>query len=101
MHDDGEIYAAAMWAVRDNYLAAGYTIEDVLTDWVQGMNYTPSTPAYESMRDGMLQAAPAERDCLVWRGFAKLGIGEGARGTISRRGQVSISESFTVPAACR
>ena len=99
VHDDGEIYAAAMWAVLENYKAANLTATDVLHDFVQGMNSTPSTPAFEDMRDGMLAAAPA-RACLIWRGFAKLGIGEGADGTVSRRGVVSITESFQVPGTC-
>lgn len=101
VHNDGEIYAAAMWRVLENYLAAGLTADDLLGDWVDGMNFTPATPAYENMRDGMLQAvAGSGRECLIWRGFAATGIGVGATGTVSRRGVVTITESFALPASC-
>ncbi len=107
VHDDGEIYAAAMWRVRTLYLNAGLSSDDLLYDFVQGMNYTPSAPAFENMRDGMLQAlatrTPAPeptRACLIWNGFAKYGIGVGAQGTVSRRGKVQVTESFAVPNTC-
>jgi extracellular elastinolytic metalloproteinase len=101
VHDDGEIYAGAMWRVLQNYLAAGYTAADLHGDFVDGMNYTPAAPAFEDMRNGMLQAvAGTGRDCLIWRGFAASGIGVGAKGTVSRRGTVTITESFALPPAC-
>jgi len=104
VHDDGEIYAAAMYAVLQNYLTAGLTADDVLGDFVDGMNFTPSTPAFEDMRDGMLASINAStivdkatRVCAVWQGFAAFGIGDGAAGTVSRQGVVTITESFAVP----
>lgn len=100
VHDDGEIYAGAMWAVLEAYRDAGLSARDVLEDFVQGMLYTPSGPAFEDMRDGMLQAAPPEHDCLIWEGFAKVGIGVGADGSVSRRGKVTITESFAGPSTC-
>jgi hypothetical protein len=101
VHGDGEPYAAAMWRVLELYLAAGFSRDDLLRDFVQGMNYTPQTPAFENMRDGMLQAADESRDCLIWRGFAQYGVGVGASGTILSNGTVKIVESFTVPAICQ
>lgn len=93
VHDDGEIYAAAMWQVRKNYIAAG-EIAFLFGDWVQGLRLTPAGPKPEQMRDGMVQAA-GPRACLVWRGFAKFGIGDGATGTLTRRGTIaSITESY-------
>ena len=101
VHNDGEIYAAAMWDVRRNYLAAGLSIDTVFGDFVRGMNYTPATPAYENMRDGMLQAAAGTgRECLIWRAFAKRGIGVGAKGTVARSGSLTITESFALPPTC-
>lgn len=101
VHDDGEIYAAAMWKVRQNYNAAGQ-LGVLYTDWVSGLINTPSAPTPEQMRDGMLQAvANTGRECLVWRGFAAQGIGVGAKGTLSRRGTVTITESFALPAQCQ
>jgi hypothetical protein len=102
VHNDGEIYAAAMYNVLQNYQAAGLTAADLLDDFVGGMNFTPSTPAFEHMRDGMLQeAAGSGRECLIWRGFAQQGIGVGARGTASRRGVVTVTESFQLPSNCQ
>jgi hypothetical protein len=101
VHADGEIYAGAMWRVLENYRAAGLSDDDLLGDFVDGMNFTPATPAYEDMRDGMLQAvAGSGRECLIWRGFAASGIGVGADGRVSNRGVVTITESFALPPGC-
>jgi hypothetical protein len=102
VHTDGEIYAAAMWQVFKRYEAAGLTADEVLGDFVDGMNYTPATPTPLQMRDGMLASVGSEttRGCAVWRGFALKGMGQGAAITISRRGAVTFTESFTFPAAC-
>ena len=55
MHNDGEIYAAVVWRLIELFGAVGAA---TLFDYfVNGMNFTPATPAYEDMRDGMLQAA--------------------------------------------
>jgi extracellular elastinolytic metalloproteinase len=66
------------------------------------MNYTAATPAFEDMRDGMLQSvAGTGRECLIWRGFAAQGIGVGADATLSKGGKsVNVTESFALPAAC-
>ena len=100
VHNDGELYAAAMYRVLTNYLAAGLTAADVLDDWVHGHDFTPAAPAFENMRDGMLQAAPAARDCLIWEAFAHYGIGVGATGKASKSGTLTITESFAKPATC-
>lgn len=105
VHDDGEIYAAAMWKFANDALAAGKSLDEVRQIFVGGMDYTPATPAFEDMRDGMLaylnaSGAPALDPCVVWTAFAKFGIGVGADGTVSRRGVVTINESFTVPSGC-
>ena len=101
VHADGEIYAAAMWHVLELYLADGKTADDVIATWVDGMNFTPASPAPEDMRDGMLasavQHAPAEV-CLIWQGFADYGIGVGAAG--KQGDSLKIVESFDVPAEC-
>ena len=74
--------------------------------FVDGMNYTPSTPAYEQMRNGMLDSInatggdAAARCTLVWQAFAQFGIGDGASGVVSRRGTVTITPSPTARADC-
>jgi extracellular elastinolytic metalloproteinase len=101
VHADGELYGAIMFRVLNNYLAAGLTVNDVYNDWVNGFNFTPSTPAYEDMRDGMLAGSPAARECLIFEAFAHYGVGVGADGTVSPTGTVSITESFTLPPECQ
>jgi extracellular elastinolytic metalloproteinase len=101
VHNDGEIYAAAMWRVLENYLADGLTAADLHRDFVDGMNFTPASPAFEDMRDGMLESvgSGSPRYCLIWRGFAESGIGVGATGTVKGK-RVIIVESFALPASC-
>lgn len=103
VHNDGEIYAGAMWKVRANYIAAGVPVGQLFADFVDGMNYTPPTPAFENMRDGMLQsvAGDSTRECAIWKGFASSGIGVGASGTVSRRGVATIVESTAIPSQCQ
>lgn len=94
-------YTGAMWRVLENYQAAGLTADDLHGDFVDGMNFTPAGPAFEDMRDGMLQSvAGTGRECLIWRGFAAAGIGVGADGRLQGP-NVIITESFTVPASCQ
>ena len=105
VHNDGEIYAAAMWRLRSLWLGSGRS-EDALWDaMIDGMNFTPSRPKYEHMRDGILAALPTQaEDCIVWEAFAAYGIGQGATGTescnIFNNCTSSVTESFVVPAAC-
>ena len=111
VHDDGEIYAATMWKLRALWTAAGLD-NDVLWDrMIDAMNLTPSRPAYEDMRDGILAAinaagatTAAKERCQVWTAFAQFGIGSGANGTESCGVifcRFSVTESFTKPSdAC-
>ena len=100
VHDDGEVYAAAMWRLLELSLAAGQTADDVLELFVAGMDLTPAKPTFEQMRDGMLAASadPAD-DCRIWRAFAAKGVGVGAKATV-KGARVTIAQSFTVPAEC-
>jgi hypothetical protein len=103
VHNDGEIYAAAMWRLIELFDA---NREQLFSYWVDGMNYTPPTPAYEDMRNGMLQAIAnstgSTTDCgLVWQAFAQFGIGQGAKGVVTTKGQakgtVTITQSLVNP----
>ena len=107
VHDDGEIYGAIGWQMFLNYTNAAISKSELLDSIVDGMNYTPSQPTYEQMRDGILQSiqnsAHPERDCLVWDAFAKYGVGVGAHGEVTGHGPnetVIITESFAVPGGC-
>jgi len=99
VHRNGEIYAAAVWRVWELFKGEVPSIpQDDLFDYlIDGMNYTPSGPTMEEMRDGILMSAAGSGDeCLIWAGFAELGIGYGAQGTSNS----VVTESFAVPASC-
>jgi hypothetical protein len=100
VHLDGEIYAATIWKLWQIWQREGLS-QDLLFDYlIDGMNYTPAGPAMEDMRDGILAASPSQaHDCLVWEAFASKGIGVGADAQI-RGPNVTITESFAVPASC-
>jgi hypothetical protein len=104
VHNDGEIYAATMWKLLELWEASGRSQDELFDHVVDGMNFTPSRPAFEDMRDGILAAMPTtEEDCIVWTAFAQFGIGEGADGTERCRiftCSVTVTESFAVPSAC-
>jgi hypothetical protein len=104
VHFDGEVYAAIVWRLIELF-AAGGVGNDVLFDIViDGMNYTPASPAFEDMRDGMVQSANAAggaNTCLVWRAFADYGVGVGADGVVNADGTVTATESFDLPAECQ
>jgi PKD repeat protein len=87
---------AAIWRVWELFQADSIPQADLFDYVVDGMNYTASGPAMEDMRDGILQsAAGSGHECVIWEGFAELGIGEGA----SYNGG-KVTESFDLPAAC-
>ena len=107
VHFDGEIYAAIIWDLWQSYQHPdnGFSKDTLLGDLVGGMNFTPSGPAFEHMRDGILAQAPDGRDCIVWESFAAFGVGEGAKGSVKGGGpfgggKVSVTESFQVPSEC-
>jgi hypothetical protein len=99
VHDDGELYAAIMWRLAELMGATEAARTQLLTYFVDAMNYIPQTPSYEDMRSGLLQAVPPALNCTVWNAFAFYGVGEGSRAAITRAG-VTTTPSFTVPAAC-
>ncbi len=118
VHFDGEVYGAIGWRLFQNFDAEGISKDTLLDYIVDGMNFTPAAPAFEDMRDGILQSvanagnpgAPSHA-CLVWDAFAHYGVGVGAHGmTVGRRvgepGGVPsvpnavVTESFALTAEC-
>jgi extracellular elastinolytic metalloproteinase len=102
VHNDGEVYGAIGWRLIEHYTAALLSRADLLRDLVEGMKFTPARPAYEDMRDGILQAVSNRGGdvCLVWSAFAEYGVGVGANGVENADGSLTVSESFVVPATC-
>ncbi len=79
VHFDGEIYAATIWRVWELFQDAEISQQILFHYLIDGMNYTAPGPAMEDMRDGILMsAAGSTHECLIWQGFAELGIGFGA-----------------------
>jgi extracellular elastinolytic metalloproteinase len=79
VHNDGEIWAAALWDLRQTL---GATVANRLV--LQGMKFTPCSPSFLNARDGILTAdqnlnGSANR-CTIWRVFARHGMGVSARG---------------------
>ena len=105
VHDDGEPYAAIGWRLIELFGTTKERRDVLFGHLVDGMNFTPSNPKYEEMRDGILAAigvppAPGNDACLVWQAFGQFGVGVGAKATV-RRTTVTVTESFAVPAACQ
>jgi extracellular elastinolytic metalloproteinase len=102
VHFDGEIYGAIGWRLGQIFRSEHLTTSELLDYLVDGMNYTPPSPTFEQMRDGILQAvtdAGLGHECLIWQGFAQYGVGVGAAATF-RGNSVAVTESFTLPAQC-
>jgi Zn-dependent metalloprotease len=79
VHNDGEVWAAALWDLRTQL---GATITDRIV--LEGMKFTPNRPSFLNARDGILQAdqsvnAGANR-CAIWTVFARHGMGVSAVG---------------------
>ncbi|MDT7604876.1 MAG: hypothetical protein QOF61_2873, partial [Acidobacteriota bacterium] len=79
VHNDGEVWAAALWDLRTQ-LGAAITDRIVLN----GMKFTPTRPSFLNARDGIIQAdqnlnAGANR-CAIWAVFARHGMGVSAVG---------------------
>ncbi|HVG31001.1 MAG TPA: M36 family metallopeptidase [Pyrinomonadaceae bacterium] len=79
VHNDGEVWAAALWDLRTQL---GATVTDRLV--LNGMKFTPTRPSFLNARDGIIQAdqnlnAGANR-CAIWAVFARHGMGVSAVG---------------------
>jgi hypothetical protein len=118
VHNDGEVYAAIGWRLFQIYQREGISKDVLLDELIDGMNYTPSSPRFEDMRDGILASvasAGSGHECLVWEAFARYGVGVGAHAQtangigLSGAGgpaltpvpNVRVTESFAVPAQCQ
>ncbi|WP_351233110.1 M36 family metallopeptidase [Streptomyces sp. NPDC002133] len=104
VHDDGEIWATAMWDMRTALIGAhgaagGKQRHEQLM--VDGMKLTPSAPDFLDARNGILAADRATYggadQCLLWGVFARRGMGASA--TSPSQDQADPATDF--PAACR
>jgi len=79
VHDDGEIWAAALWDLRKSL---GQTVTDRLV--MNGLKSTPCNPSMTDARDAILAADQATNGganrATIWQVFARHGLGYSARG---------------------
>lgn len=118
VHAKGEVWAAifyeVLWNLIDEHgftadllgrdLAKGNTL--ALQLLVDGMKLQPCMPNFIDARDAILladkQLTQGKNQCLIWRGFAKRGLGVGAELLFdSPWGGGSRTEDFGVPAECK
>jgi extracellular elastinolytic metalloproteinase len=100
VHADGELYAAIMWRLSTLLGGTPAARDQLLSYFVDAMNFIPPAPSYEDMRTGLLAATPRKVDCLVWNAFASYGVGVGSSAVVGSAG-VTVTESFAMPAQCR
>jgi extracellular elastinolytic metalloproteinase len=108
VHAKGEVWAVILYDVFWNMVEANgfdsnwYNVASnagnvkMLQLIVDGMKLQPCNPNFVQARDAILEADELNYDganqCTLWRGFAKRGLGTGAR--------FEGVESFDVPAEC-
>lgn len=110
-HDDGEIYAAIVWKLKELLIADGFSPTEILELMVNAMYWTTPRPSFENMRNGwMLSASLPYRDLpypdqlikqklvcrAVWTAFSAFGVGPNAAG-IESGDSVTVEEDFTNP----
>lgn len=103
-HNAGEIWCCALWEVFVNLVAAhGQDVAEprMLQFVIGGLKLTPSQPTFLQARDGIISAATALQPAdvpLVWKGFAKRGMGKDAKAPPSTSTSLTeVLENFDVP----
>ena len=112
-HGVGEVWATTLWEAHWQLVGA-YGFDPDLYGGSGGNNHSlqlvidalslqPCNPTFTEARDALLQAdlalTGAANECLLWRAFAKRGLGAAAS-VSSNPSQLSASEDFTLPASC-
>ncbi|KPL12160.1 hypothetical protein AMJ85_01750 [candidate division BRC1 bacterium SM23_51] len=97
-HNDGEIWAAALWALRD---ALGYArLAESLV--VEALRYTPPSPTMLDGRDAILVADTVKFQGVhhgqIWRAFAQRGMGCSAEAEVGPKAAL-VFQAFDWPPA--
>jgi len=123
VHDVGEIWATVLYELVWN-LIDEYPITDAIRPEfdgkvpttgqflfmklvIDGMALQPCNPTFVQARDAILDADEAltesKNKCLIWKAFAKRGVGEGAKsaGSGTASSALQVTESFDLPADCK
>jgi len=107
VHAKGAVWCGILWETYWNFVDAhGFSPNwylgeggnnKLLRDVVDGLKLQPCNPTFVDARNAILQADEINHDgenlCLLWRGFAKRGLG-----TQAQSGGI---ESFAVPSECQ
>jgi len=110
VHAKGEVWAGILWETYWNYVEEyGFSPNwyqgtggnnRILRNVVDGLKLQPCTPNFVSARDAILLAETYNNGghgtCLLWKGFAKRGLGTGARS-----GVTPVVEDFKIPVECQ
>jgi extracellular elastinolytic metalloproteinase len=114
-HDVGYAWASMLWEVYWALVEAHGFNPDLTGDWTTGGNnlaiqlvtdglrLTPCNPGFVDARDAIIAADQAltggANNCILWRAFAKRGLGESAeqRSSLNTRDGI---QAFDVPTAC-
>jgi hypothetical protein len=104
VHNAGEVWCCALWEVFVNLVAAhGHADAEkrMLRYVIGGLKLTPANPTFMQARNGIVSAAgaldPADV-ALVWKGFAKRGMGKNAVAPpASSIKFTEVVENFSVP----
>ncbi len=104
VHNAAEVWCCALWEVFINLVAAhGHAVAEprMLKYVIGGLKLTPANPTFLQARDAILSAAAALEPAdvpLIWKGFAKRGMGKDAVGPrANSRNLTGVVESFAVP----
>lgn len=92
VHNDGEIWATALWKLRGKLGQA--KTEKLVID---GMKGTPTSPSFLAARDAILTAATSADQCTIWGVFASSEMGKSAT---SSSDQKTVTAGTDGPAAC-
>ncbi len=103
IHNQGEIWCAALWNARANlinkygFATGNQLMLQLVTD---GMNLTPANPTFIQARDAILQADLVDNNGVnhhqLWLAFARRGLGLGASAPPSTT-TVGVVEAFNTP----
>ena len=105
VHRTGELWANALHIVRMNFtykygFNSGKRAVDQLV--IDGMKLSPADPTFLDGRDSLLLADQVNNGganaCLIWNGFAKMGMGFSAQTT--GVDDINPLEAFDVPFSC-
>jgi hypothetical protein len=113
VHDNGEIWANALWDVRQRFRADlvrgsdAAAINEASQLYVDGLKLSPPAPTMLDMRDAMLLAdtvrnpgSPRSQNfCALWESFAGRGMGLNATDTADN-GLNRVGADFSVPDGC-